>query len=227
MIPIDAPTWRWIVAHRRILVGLGVALLLASAFIELSEEVMWGAAEEPALSHLDRAVLVGLASMRRGWLTTLALDVTALGSPPVLGMVTLLLAWAFLRLGHARSAALLAISAAGAAAWTELLKRLFDRPRPELVTHLVHVSGLSYPSGHSLGSAAVYATIALLLAARSPRLGERVAIGLLGAALILAVGASRVYLGVHYPTDVLAGDAFGAAWALLVLGGSASLARAT
>jgi undecaprenyl-diphosphatase len=220
---VDLPGWRRIVAHRRALVGFGAALLLVSGFLELSEDVARSVAEEPALARADRAVLLAFASVRRPWLTTVALDLTALGSPIVLTMFAILLAWALGRFGFRRSAVVLVVAAASSGAWTVLLKRFFERPRPDVVPRLVEVTGLSYPSGHSLGGAAVYATATLLLAARARSRGERGAIVLLGIALVLAIGVSRVYLGVHYPSDVLAGLAFGTAWALLLLGISASL----
>ena len=218
---IDVPAWRWLVAHRRALVALGAALLLVSGFLELSEDVRSG--EEPGVAQLDRAVLVAVASIRRPWLTDLALELTALGSPLVLALFVVLLGWALLRNGQRRSAGVLVLAAVTAGFWTALLKDFFERPRPDVVPRLVEVTGLSYPSGHSLAGAAVYATAAILLAARSPSARERVAIVFVGIALSLAIAASRVYLGVHYPTDVLAGLSFGTAWALVLLAVSASI----
>lgn len=223
MITVDLPGWRWIAAHRRALVALGCALLFVSGFLELSEDVAQGVTEEPALVRADRAVLVEVASLRRPWLTEVALDFTALGSPLVLALFSSLLAWALARCGLRGSAGVLVVAAASSGVWTALLKRFFERPRPDVVPRLIEVAGLSYPSGHSLSGAAVYVTAALLLAPRARRCGERVAIVLVGVALVLAIGASRVYLGVHYPTDVLAGLAFGTSWALILLTISASL----
>lgn len=223
LMTVDLPGWRWIVAYRRAFVGLGGALLLFSGFLEMSEDVAQGLSDEPVLARADRAVLLAVAAARRPWLTAMALDFTALGSPFVLGMFVLLLAWVLARCELRRSAWILVVAAASSGVWTALLKRFFERPRPDVVPRLIEVTGFSYPSGHSLGGAAVYATTALLLAARARRRGERVAIMLVGAALVLAIGASRLYLGVHYLTDVLAGLAFGTAWALLLLALSASL----
>jgi undecaprenyl-diphosphatase len=213
----DLQVTRWIAVHRHALIGGACALLLLSGFLELSEDVLGGRAEDATLARIDRTVLVAVASVRRSWLTAWALDATALGSSFVIVIFTAMLAWAFMHGGLRRSAGVLVAAAAGAGAWTVLLKRLFERPRPEVVPRLVEVSGLSYPSGHSLGSAAVYVSAALLLAGASRSALERTAIVLVAAALLVAIGASRVYLGVHYPTDVLAGLAFGTAWALLLL----------
>jgi undecaprenyl-diphosphatase len=219
---IDVPAWRWLVAHRVALVALGAALLLVSGFLELSEDVV-RSGEEPRVAQLDRAVLVAVASIRRPWLTEVALGFTALGSPLVLALFVILLGWALLRNGRHRSAGVLVLAAVTAGIWTALLKGFFERPRPNVVPRLIDVTGLSYPSGHSLAGAAVYTTAAILLAARSTSARERVAIVFVGIALSLAIAASRVYLGVHYPSDVLAGLSFGTAWALALLSVPASI----
>ena len=226
MPTLDLASWRWLVSRRRALAGFGAALLLVSGFLELSENVAWRSGEEPGLERAVRAVLVAFASVRRPLLTAAALDLTALGSPLVLGLFTILLAWTLARFGRGRSAAVLVLAAASAGAWTAVLKRIFERPRPDVVPRLVEVTGLSYPSGHSLGGAAVYVTAALLVAARASGARERAGIMVIGVALVVAIGMSRVYLGVHYPTDVLAGLSFGTAWALLLLATSASLRAA-
>jgi undecaprenyl-diphosphatase len=203
--------------------GRGPAFLAAAAaslfvwaFLALTDEVLEdGPAAGPRPA--DRAILLALASLRTGWLNATALDVTALGSPVVLVLFVLGLSLAFLRFGRRRSAAILVASALGAVALTGILKLLFERPRPEVVPRLVHVSGFSYPSGHSLASAAVYATAGVLLAVRARGRGERVLVGAAAALLLLSVGASRVYLGVHHPTDVLGGFALGLAWSFALV----------
>ena len=102
-----------------------------------------------------------------------------------------------------------------------LLKQIFGRERPEVVPHLVQVDSLSFPSGHAFNSAIVYLTLGALLARTEQRRAAKVYI--LACAFLLAViiGFSRVYLGVHYPSDVVAGWCAGAAWAAA----SATLAR--
>ena len=105
------------------------------------------------------------------------------------------------------------------------LKSWFDRPRPDLVPHLAHVSSASFPSGHSLLSAVVYFTLAALLARMA--LDRRHKIYIVGVAIFFSflVGISRVYLGVHYPTDVLAGWTLGIVWAILCWFGARYLQR--
>jgi undecaprenyl-diphosphatase len=95
-----------------------------------------------------------------------------------------------------------------------VLKNAFDRPRPSLVPHLSHVYTSSFPSGHSMLSAVVYLTLATLVASVVKRPLLKVYVLLLGMSLTLVVGISRVYLGVHYPTDVVAGWIAGLFWAL-------------
>lgn len=188
-----------------------IASLFVWGFLALTDEVLW---DEPAAGPrpADRAILLALASIRTGWLNATALDVTALGSPVVLVLFVLGLSLAFLRFGRRRSAAILVASGLGAVALTGLLKLFFERPRPEIVPRLVHASGFSYPSGHSLASAAVYATAGVLLAVRARSRGERALVAAASVLILLSVGTSRVYLGVHYPTDVLGGFSLGLAW---------------
>ncbi|MBX3470848.1 MAG: phosphatase PAP2 family protein [Planctomycetes bacterium] len=148
-----------------------------------------------------------------GWVSEAARDVTALGSTVVLTLLTLVAAgWLGLRRSWA-DAGLLGLALAGGSALTWSLKALFERERPDLVTHLDAVSSPSFPSGHALQAAVVYLTLGAVLARLLPgRAEQRYALAVaLGLALL--VGASRIVVGVHYPTDVLAGWCVGAAWA--------------
>ena len=117
----------------------------------------------------------------------------------------------FLRLR--REATLLTLTIVGGWAVNSTIKALVGRPRPELVSHLTEAGGLSFPSGHSFNSAVVYISIALAFAALSPRQSVRATLVLAAMALTLAIALSRVWLGVHYPSDALAGWLGGAGWA--------------
>ncbi|MGC2315856.1 MAG: phosphatase PAP2 family protein, partial [Bradyrhizobium sp.] len=96
-----------------------------------------------------------------------------------------------------------------------LLKLAFARARPDLVTPLTQVSTLSFPSGHAASSAVCYLTLGLMLAQTQASRSVRIHLIMTAAILTLLVGVSRIYLGVHYPSDVLAGWCFGTAWALI------------
>ncbi|MFZ5719570.1 MAG: phosphatase PAP2 family protein [Pseudomonadota bacterium] len=142
-------------------------------------------------------------------------DVTALGGTTIVTMVTILgiLAFAFHR--RYRHAAVMAGAVLLAWLSSDITKMLFDRPRPDLVPHGAYVYSGSFPSGHSTLATATYLTLAMLVASLEPRRRTKaLAYGLAGIVLV-GVGLSRVYLGVHWPSDVLAGWCLGSAWALV------------
>jgi membrane-associated phospholipid phosphatase len=140
------------------------------------------------------------------------LQLTEMGDKKVLGIVVLLtLAWLLLRKSNYVGAAALALSVSIGNEASKLLKNLFERPRPDL-EHLVHVTSYSFPSGHSMVGMIVYFMIAyLLIEGTKPEIGK-IIIGAFAAVLLLLIGASRIILHVHYPSDVLGGFAFGFIW---------------
>jgi undecaprenyl-diphosphatase len=197
-----------------------VALLLAAGgiwlFIELADDVLEGDTRA-----LDESLILALRSagdasdpLGPSWVEELARDVTALGSAGILTFVTVAAA-GFLVLQRKRHLAWYLIAAvASGTILGSVLKWAFDRPRPDLVAHGQAVYTSSFPSGHSMISAVAFLTLGALLASGQTNRGMRGY--LIGLALFLTVivGVSRVYLGVHWPTDVLAGWTAGAAWAL-------------
>ena len=144
-----------------------------------------------------------------------ARDITSLGGTAVLTIV-IVIAAGFLALDGKKHMALFVLAAilGGVGAGT-ILKDGFDRPRPELVPHSDSASGASFPSGHSMMSAVTYLTLGALLARSQERKRVKAYFLLVAMSLSFAVGVTRVYLGVHWPTDVLAGWTAGAIWALL------------
>jgi undecaprenyl-diphosphatase len=208
---------RWAEREFAVLAALALAAAALWGFVELAGEVLEGETHA-----FDERILLALRSaadrsdpLGPGWLEELMRDVTGLGSTGVLTFITLAAA-GFLALNRKTHAALLVVAAvAGGMLLSTLLKVGFDRPRPDLVPHGALVYTASFPSGHAMLSAVVYLTLGALLARVQAR--RLLKLYLLGLAILLtvAVGASRVYLGVHWPTDVLAGWAVGAAWALL------------
>jgi len=149
------------------------------------------------------------------WLQAGAEDLTALGSPTVLGLTVLAVTGYLVLHGLYRNGLFIFIASAGGWVLNWLLKAAFERTRPDIVPHLREVMSSSFPSGHALTSAAVYLTLgALLMRIAEGRLAKYycIAIAML---LTFLVGSSRVFLGVHYPTDVVAGWLIGMTWALL------------
>ena len=149
-------------------------------------------------------------------LSEVARDITALGGGTILTGITLV-AWGLTLFSGRRKLAWLGVgSVITGAVVMRFLKLGYDRPRPELVEHGALVTSASFPSGHSMMAALVYLSLGLLVARTQSR--RRAKIFVLGVAITVtvAVGISRVFLGVHWPTDVAAGWALGAAWALLV-----------
>jgi undecaprenyl-diphosphatase len=147
------------------------------------------------------------------WIEEMFRDFTALGGVGVLSLLTLISVGYLWLLGQRRVALFLLVAILGGLLLSSMLKNGFDRPRPDLVSHGSHIYTSSFPSGHSMLSAVVYLTGGALLA--MVHSAHRVRVYLIGCSILttLLVGVSRVYLGVHWPSDVLAGWAAGAAWA--------------
>jgi undecaprenyl-diphosphatase len=187
----------------------------------------WGFAEiadfalEGDSRALDELVLMSMRTadpnepIGPAWLEELARDVTALGGTGFITFLTVASA-GFLVLQRKTHLAAYLVAAVGTGMLASFaLKSAFDRARPDLVAHGQIVYTSSFPSGHSMMSTLVFFTVGALLASAQDSLRLRVYLLGLAAFLALAVGLTRVYLGVHWPTDVLAGWTAGSAWALL------------
>ena len=219
-LPLDAFFWsvRWLRGHVDTLYGalglyfvvvLAAALLALAAFAEMAELV-----QEGQTQALDERVMLWVNTHRSPALDRIALEVTSLGSAAVVWMVVLV-ASAFLWMSHHRySVLLLAVAVLGSGILNQVLKALFDRPRPQVFEWVTpHVGSASFPSGHAMTSMVVYATVAYLIVRLEPKVWMRRATLLLAAVVVFLIGLSRIYLGVHYPSDVVAGFAGGFAWA--------------
>jgi undecaprenyl-diphosphatase len=193
--------------------GLAAGVLL---FAALADEVMEGGTQK-----LDRTLLLALRHpgnlqpIGSPAIQDAARDITALGGVTVLSLLTIGVSIFLVLDGKKHMALYVCGSVLSGLLVDTLLKDHFDRPRPDLVPFTVHVSNSSFPSGHSMLSAITYLVLGALLARSQERKLVK-AYFLLGAVfLTILVGVSRVYLGVHWPTDVLAGWTAGAVWALL------------
>jgi undecaprenyl-diphosphatase len=140
-------------------------------------------------------------------------DITSLGGVTVLSLLTTLSVFYLLIIGKRITSLFLLLSVLGGWMISNAVKLGIARPRPDMVPHLVGVHDLSFPSGHAMLSAVTYLTLGLLLARTQASIAARYFFVVVATVLTLMIGLSRVYLGVHYPTDVLGGWSAGAAWA--------------
>ncbi len=210
----------WTARHQLwLLVSLFMIALAVWTFLEVADDVLEGESKA-----VDEAIILwfrepGTTKTPVGprWAAEFARDITALGGTGVLVLVTAGVAgylWLDRRFGGMWLVVLATLSGTGL---TYLLKFTFSRPRPDLVPHLAETFTSSFPSGHSMLSAVVYLTLGALL---SQLVGsKRLKSYIITCAVLLTgmIGFSRVYLGVHYPTDIVAGWAGGTAWAIMCL----------
>ena len=209
--------WRRLVSVERApLVSLLLVGAALFAFFKIASEV-----SEGDTMALDRAILTGLRlpadpalPIGPHWLPEAMTSITAFGSMTGLLLVSLTTIGFLLLGGRTRTALFVFAATSGGIAFAALLKLAYARPRPVLVPHLVDVTSSSFPSGHAADSAIVYLTLAALLARTVKERALRIYI--IGSAMLLTllIGISRIYLGVHWPSDVVAGWTIGAAWAL-------------
>lgn len=200
-----------------LLLGSGLAAVLVLwLFLELADEVQEGSTNSfdvqvvQALRRAeDRAVPIGPV-----WLREVGMDLTALGGHAILVLAVASVA-GFLALRRQwRGMTLVLVASLGATVLSSVAKALVGRQRPDVVPHLREVTSLSFPSGHATLAAAVYLTLGAIVAQLVRGRWTRAYCLLLPMFVAGLVGASRVYLGVHYPTDVLGGWALGLGWAL-------------
>ena len=157
----------------------------------------------------------GGAPIGPAWLEGTVRDFTALGSTGVVILIVVITALFLIITRKGQSALYVVLAVVGGTLLNNLLKIGFGRPRPDIVVHGTEVHTLSFPSGHSMMSAVVYLTLGMLLARSQPDPRVKIFIFSVCVLLTLLIGLSRIYLGVHWPTDVLAGWTLGAGWALL------------
>lgn len=188
--------------------GFSVSLIATLIFAELAEHVRSGSTQ-----GFDEKILVWLAGYRSPLVDSAMLELTALGTATVVLMVAGVAAL-FLALNkHKSSALLLSVATAGGLILNMVLKIGFHRPRPHVVVWGAQAFSSSFPSGHAMSAAIVYSTVAYLAARLQKRLWSKL-LTMIGAFVLVAlICLSRLYLGVHYPSDVAAGVFIGLAWA--------------
>ena len=198
---------------------LGSLLLIAGLlliFMFIAQDVFEG-----ETAAFDRAAILAFRSAGNisdpvgpPWVEEEVRDITALGSIIVVVILSSAVIFYLLLLGRRGAALLLLISLAGGTVLNDLLKYIFDRPRPDLVLHNAQVFTSSFPSGHAAVSAVVYLTLGALLARDAPSIAVKIYVMAVAMFLVFLIGVSRNFLGLHYPTDVLAGWCIGSAWAM-------------
>ncbi|WP_170004208.1 phosphatase PAP2 family protein [Pseudopontixanthobacter vadosimaris] len=199
----------------RYILPTGILALLGFLVIELWLEIAEGEARQ-----LDRAIL--LLFRRSGdfgsligpaWLEQTMVDITTLGSATMLTLLTIASAGLMAVRGTYRVSAILIGAIASGSILVAMFKDFLERPRPGLVHHLVNETSMSFPSGHAANSAIVYLTIAVLFVRFERHFATKLFVLAMAASIVLAIGVSRVALGVHWPSDVLAGWMLGTGWA--------------
>jgi len=200
----------------RVLIGLVLAAGALWAFLSIAEEMAEGETQT-----LDSRIVVALREpgdlnnpIGSKNIEEAVRDITALGGTTLVVVVTLVAVLAFVF--HKKRLHGLVMAGVVLAAWASsaTTKALYGRPRPDLVPHEAYVYSGSFPSGHSTMSTAAFLTLAMLIASLEPRRRSKALAYTVAAFFVVGVGFSRVYLGVHWPTDVLAGWCLGSAWAL-------------
>jgi undecaprenyl-diphosphatase len=218
----------WLGSHQPVLL-LSALVVVAGiwGFVELADEV-----NEGSTTTVDELIVRAMRNpadlgdpVGPGWVEEAMRDLTGLGGVMVVALVicgTVGFLWLE---GKTRTLAWLLIATFGGGGLSQLLKGFFDRPRPSVVPHLSYVYTSSFPSGHAMLSAVVYLTLAAILTRVVSRRLVKLYIMFVAFCLTGMIGFSRVYLGVHYPTDVLAGWTAGLVWATLCWVLSRQLAR--
>ncbi|NJC71162.1 phosphatase PAP2 family protein [Planosporangium thailandense] len=192
--------------------ALAAAALLAWTFAGLTEDVI----VHGGVTRIDPRAHAIVVAHRTGWLTFIMGNVTWLGSSYLLVQVLVVATVALARGPRRRAVGWLWVAYGGAVALYTLAKPLVHRPRPSAAELIGHATGLAFPSGHATASIATWGMLAIVLATGRPR-GARVGLFTAAVVIVLLVGASRIYLGAHWPTDVLGGYALGGTWLSLLI----------
>lgn len=201
---------------RLLLMTAGVIIALF-AFEEVVDDVFSDPMEGDYEAQVfDQTLSAWVNKIQTPSLTQVMIDITALGSVSVIVVLFCILASVLITFRDFKGLLYLSTVLIGAGIWPTVLKTYYQRSRPLDVNHLVNVLDLSFPSGHAFGATAIYISLSYYSGQYAKIWFQELFFYFLGAILITMVGISRIYLGVHYPTDVLAGISGGAAWGLAV-----------
>jgi undecaprenyl-diphosphatase len=205
--------WREFSPHTiAIMIKTSAAIFCLALFIRLTFSVT----SAGGVQSFDESILKWIETIRTPFMNSMMLDVTALGGLALTVVLGLLAVVVFLLANDAAAALHLTLTSAGGFYISTLTKSIISRPRPSIIPQLIHASGFSYPSGHSITSAAIYLTMAILACRHFKSLRSRAVLLALAGIMIALISFSRLYLGVHYPSDTMSGALIGSAWALLM-----------
>ena len=219
-----APVARFLTRHGWVpLLALGLAVAGAWAFLGIAEEVKEGETKNFD-DWIYEKLAVGLYNNVGGYWHQTGQDLTALGGSTVIPLLTAAVVGFLLLRRQWRTALFVAVAVVGGLLLSLWLKVVFDRPRPHIVGRTL-VMTKSFPSGHAANAAVAYLTMAILVARLVRGRWIKLYLFALGLLVPVLVGVSRVFLGVHWPTDVLAGWLLGLAWGLLVYAAATLLQR--
>lgn len=194
--------------------ALAVVTLSVMTFVEIADDMT--EADGQAFDRMVLHWMQPVAGQPRGpwWLQEAAADITSLGGIAVLTVFALVALGFMLILKKRLSAVLLVVGLAGGVALSEGLKAVFERERPPAAYQAVETLNASFPSGHALLSTVFYLSVAVMMTRAFPRRGLKIYVLAVGMVFALMVGLTRVYLGAHWASDVMAGWCVGAAWAM-------------
>ncbi|MEO8577606.1 MAG: phosphatase PAP2 family protein [Gemmatimonadales bacterium] len=188
--------------------GLAIAATAAWAFGEFAEKVVAGQTQA-----FDDSVLRWMGAHHSKLLDDAMLEITALGTGTVVLMIVAIASLFLVLTRHKYSAILLVVATAGGILLDMVLKNFFNRPRPHIFTWGTNAVSSSFPSGHAMSAVIVYSTVAYLAARLQRRTWARLIVMTIALIVIILISISRLYLGVHYPSDVVAGMTIGFGWA--------------
>jgi len=205
--------WRTFTPHTMaIMLKTSAAIFCLALFIRLTFSIT----PDGSIQNFDEGILRWVETLRTPFMNAMMLDITALGGLALTVVLGLLCVIMFFLVRDPAAALHLFLTSAGGFFISSWTKNLISRPRPSIIPQLIHVSGFSYPSGHSVTSAAIYLTMAILACRHFKSITTRVILISLSGVMIALISFSRIYLGVHYPSDTMSGALMGMTWALIM-----------
>lgn len=208
-----ADRWKNFSTHTiAIMLKSSAALFCLALFIRLTFSITHG----DTVQTFDEGILRWVETLRTPFMNSMMLDITALGGLALTVVLGLLAVSIFLLAKDPAAAIHLIITSSGGFFISIYTKNLISRPRPSIIPQLIHASGFSYPSGHAITSSAIYITMAILACRHFKSIKARTTLLILAGIMIALISFSRIYLGVHYPSDTMSGALMGLAWALFM-----------